>query len=160
MLKRYWFLCATLAGALAAFFVTLMLASARPALISRFPVSEAAGALDAPPLRADPASGPAATPRSAHSRFPRQLEWLTAALVGAVVAGVIVVAAIIVTGEASSEGATPCEKFAQAHALVSGVAPANGAPSPAERILSDADDSTRVKQLRAMFDTCYNWAKR
>ena len=166
MLTRYSFVFFALAGGVAAFVLTLMPASTRvPLGRSLFADDSRARGMRlttiapaAPTAWAPTSVPPSARPNRGPSR--RQVEWGVAALLGRSSPALSCQRAIVLRDGKSANAATPCENFGHAQSLLAGIEGTEGAPTAADRILSDeADGSTRIMQLRSMFDRCYYWAK-
>jgi hypothetical protein len=162
MLIRYWILVLAIGGATVA--VALSLFPARLSLGSRPAFGEGAGR--APEggfshlLGAAPAVH-AMAPTSREGFSKQQLELLVAGLVGSFVVGAIVASAFLFSRGVSADDPTPCEDFGHAQAFLATGGLPEGSPTLAERVLGDAEDeSTRVVQLRTMFDRCYYSAKK
>jgi hypothetical protein len=158
MLKRYWFVWAPLAACIAAFLVTLQLAATRPIAFVRPSTPEA------PPRPARPEAVVRSEPLGRARRYAAP-GWLMPATVAGVVAGAIVSVAIVAAilardGRAdAAPAATPCDNFGHVQSLFAGAVGTDGSTSLAERVLDETDDSPRIRQLRAMFDSCYKSSK-
>jgi hypothetical protein len=162
MLKRYWILVFALAGA--AFAVAVAFFPTRLSLGSRLTLEDVATPGDA--LRPSRATG--ATP-VVHAMAPipvkgfskQQLELVVAGLIGAFIVGAIVASAFLFSHGVSADDPTACEDFGHAQAFLAGNGLDGASPSIPDRILGETnDESTRVMQLRTMFDRCYYSAKK
>jgi hypothetical protein len=168
MFRYFSFLCLLILGGLVAIALARGQAVARLPFASAFALGtdgrrgrgSAAGPLPAPRPVSFVQSPPlrAAANEAGVSRL--HLSMFAAAVVGLLVVGAVAASAFVFSGE-SADGPTACEDFGHVQAFLAGGAAGGGSPTLAERILDDdADESTRVMQLRAMFDRCYYSSKK
>jgi hypothetical protein len=162
MLTRYWILALALTGAALA--VAVAFFPQRLSLGAQARSSD--GSFEGSPARRGHASGGipavhAMAPVPLKGFTKQQLELVVAGLIGAFIVGATVASAFLFSRGVSAGESSACEDFGHAQAFLAGDALEGGSPSIAERILGDGQDaSTRIMQLRTMFDRCYYSAKK